>query len=668
MELKQSIRMRELMTQLNMYRDAYYNKSESLISDYEYDCLYDELVSLEKETGCVLANSPTQTVGYEVRSKLQKVKHNHPMLSLDKTKSVNDLIKFFGNKSGIMMHKLDGLTVSLRYLDGKLVSAETRGNGEVGEDVTHNAKFFHGVPLEIPYKEELIVDGEAIISEYTLERINKELPEEKKYKNCRNLASGSVRQLDSNIAAERGVEFIAWKCEKGFDDNSFLHRLSKLSDIGFNTVLFFIIYPDKNNEDSLKKYINYLRQHASNTGIPIDGIVCGYDDIEYGKSLGMTGHHPKNQIAYKFYEDEEVTILRDVEWSMGKTGDLTPVAVFDPVELNGTTVSRASMHNVSICRDLQIGIGDEVTVYKANEIIPQIRENLTKSNNLVLPDKCPVCGGLVEVEKSNDTEVLKCKNPTCGGKLLGRLSHAVSRNALNIDGLSETTIEKFISLGWLNSIKDIYHLKIYRVEMSELIGFGEKSADKILTSIEKSRKTSLDRFIYSLSIPLCGRTASRAISKFCKNDIGMFVDKVKMFGENAFTSIDGIGAEIGKSIKSFFDENMENIILLANEFEFESVNVEETNKNNLLEGKIFVITGKLHDFSSRDELKESIEFMGGKVAGSISSKTSYLINNDCMSQSSKNLKARELGIPVITEEEFSKMIMKQEVAKNEQYC
>lgn len=666
MELKQSIRMRELMTQLNMYRDAYYNKSESLISDYEYDCLYDELVSLEKETGCVLANSPTQTVGYEVRSKLQKVKHNHPMLSLDKTKSVNDLIKFFGNKSGIMMHKLDGLTVSLRYLDGKLVSAETRGNGEVGEDVTHNAKFFHGVPLEIPYKEELIVDGEAIISEYTLERINKELPEEKKYKNCRNLASGSVRQLDSNIAAERGVEFIAWKCEKGFDDNSFLHRLSKLSDIGFNTVLFFIIYPDKNNEDVLKKYINYLRQHANNTGIPIDGIVCGYDDIEYGKSLGMTGHHPKNQIAYKFYEDEEVTILRDIEWSMGKTGDLTPVAVFDPVELNGTTVSRASLHNVSICRDLQVGIGDELTVYKANEIIPQIRENLTKSNSMELPDKCPVCGGNVEVVTNKDTDVLRCANPMCRGKLLGRLTHAVTRNALNIDGLSESTIEKFISLGWLNSIRDIYYLKNHQSEISKLPGFGKKSADKIISSIEKSRNTSLDRFIYSLSIPLCGRTASRAISKFCNNDVDVFFDKIKTFGENAFISIDGIGAEIGRSINSFFDSQMENIIVLVKEFEFESANAgTDKSTNNLLAGKVFVITGKLHDFSSREELKESIEFMGGKVAGSISSKTSYLINNDSASQSSKNLKARELGIPVITEEEFSKMIMKDEDNKNE---
>lgn len=666
MELKQSIRMRELMTQLNMYRDAYYNKSESLISDYEYDCLYDELVSLEKETGCVLANSPTQTVGYEVRSKLQKVKHNHPMLSLDKTKSVNDLINFFGNKSGIMMHKLDGLTVSLRYLDGKLVSAETRGNGEVGEDVTHNAKFFHGVPLEIPYKEELIVDGEAIISEYTLERINKELPEEKKYKNCRNLASGSVRQLDSNIAAERGVEFIAWKCEKGFDDNSFLHRLSKLSDIGFNTVLFFIIYPDKNNEDVLKKYINYLRQHANNTGIPIDGIVCGYDDIEYGKSLGMTGHHPKNQIAYKFYEDEEVTILRDIEWSMGKTGDLTPVAVFDPVELNGTTVSRASLHNVSICRDLQVGIGDELTVYKANEIIPQIRENLTKSNSMELPDKCPVCGGNVEVVTNKDTDVLRCANPMCRGKLLGRLTHAVTRNALNIDGLSESTIEKFISLGWLNSIRDIYYLKNHQSEISKLPGFGKKSADKIISSIEKSRNTSLDRFIYSLSIPLCGRTASRAISKFCNNDVDVFFDKIKTFGENAFISIDGIGAEIGKSINSFFDSQMENIIVLVKEFEFESANAgTDKSTNNLLAGKVFVITGKLHDFSSREELKESIEFMGGKVAGSISSKTSYLINNDSTSQSSKNLKARELGIPVITEEEFSKMIMKDEDNKNE---
>lgn len=666
MELKQSIRMRELMTQLNGYRDAYYNKSESLISDYEYDCLYDELVSLEKETGCVLANSPTQTVGYEVRSKLQKVKHNHPMLSLDKTKSVNDLIKFFGNKSGIMMHKLDGLTVSLRYLDGKLVSAETRGNGEVGEDVTHNAKFFHGVPLEIPYKEELIVDGEAIISEYTLERINKELPEEKKYKNCRNLASGSVRQLDSNIAAERGVEFIAWKCEKGFDDNSFLHRLSKLSDIGFNTVLFFIIYPDKNNEDVLKKYINYLRQHANNTGIPIDGIVCGYDDIEYGKSLGMTGHHPKNQIAYKFYEDEEVTILRDIEWSMGKTGDLTPVAVFDPVELNGTTVSRASLHNVSICRDLQVGIGDELTVYKANEIIPQIRENLTKSNSMELPDKCPVCGGNVEVVTNKDTDVLRCANPMCRGKLLGRLTHAVTRNALNIDGLSESTIEKFISMGWLNSIRDIYYLKNHQTEISKLPGFGKKSVDKIISSIEKSRNTSLDRFIYALSIPLCGRTASRAISKFCNNDINVFIEKIKTFGENAFTSIDGIGVEIGKSINSFFDSQMENIIVLVKEFEFESGDTgTDKSTNNLLAGKVFVITGKLHDFSSREELKESIEFMGGKVAGSISSKTSYLINNDSASQSSKNLKARELGIPVITEEEFSKMIMKDEDNKNE---
>lgn len=643
-------RIRELTMQLNAYRDSYYNKSESIISDYEYDNLFDELARLEKESDFYFSNSPTKNVGYEVKSKLEKVKHNHPMLSLDKTKSVSDLIKFKNNKPCVLMLKMDGLTISLRYLDGELISAESRGNGDIGEDVLHTVKTFSNVPLSIDYKDELIVDGEAIIDYDTFDEINRTLPEENKYKNPRNLSSGSVRQLDSKVAASRNIKFIAWKCVKGFYGNDFADKLICLQDIGFDVVPFEEIgsYYDM---DEIEHKISSLKEDAEALKYPIDGMVLGYSDIEYGESLGMTGHHLRSQIAYKFYDEEVETELLSIDWTIGKTGILTPTAVFSPVEIDGTTVERASLHNISICRQLQLGIGDMVTVKKCNMIIPQVADNLTRRNTFQIPHKCPICGESTNVVKDNDTEVLVCTNDNCKGKLLGKLTHAVSRNALNIDGLSEATIEKFISLGWISSIKDIYHLSDYADKMKTLEGFGKKSADKLLKSIEDSRKTTLGRFIYALSIPLCGKTASKEISKYYKGDFTRFIEDTESID---WTKLDVFGDSINYELNHYFLNNKNEVRKLAEEFVFE--NNQNINSSSSLSGKTFVITGLLHHFTNRDEAKERIETMGGKVSGSVSANTFALVNNDISSTSSKNKRAKELGIKIITEEQLLEML------------
>lgn len=636
-------RIKELVSQLNTYRNVYYNNSESQISDYEYDNLFDELKSLEDETGVVMSNSPTQTVGYEVKSKLEKVKHSHPMLSLDKTKDVNDLIAFSSGRDCIVSLKLDGLTILNTYNNSKLVQAETRGNGEEGEIVTHNARVFDNLPSSIPYDRKFEIEGEAIITQSDFEKINVN----GEYKNSRNLASGSVRQLDSNITKDRHVKFVVWKIPFGVTAYS----------IGFDIAAkygFEVVPYEKYNssKDDIHVIIEKLKTVAKEKGYPIDGLVITYDNIEYGKSLGMTGHHPKHSLAFKFYDEEVTTTLRDIEWSMGKTGSLCPVAIFDSVEIDGTDVSRASVHNWSMVQDLELGIGDTITVYKANMIIPQIVDNLTRSGTVTFPDECPICGGLTKIVKDKDTKVVVCDNPNCKGKLLGKLTHAVSKNALNIDGMSEATIEFLIERGWLSSIKDIYKLDYYREPWKEYDGFGDKSVDKLLDNIEASRKTNLTRVLYAQSIPLIGKSASKDIANHCQNDIEAFCGLMNEGYD--FTVIDGFGTEMQKSLVNWWNSNSEEFMDLLGEFEFESTY--EVVADKKLEGLTFVITGSLTNFGNRTELQNLIESLGGKVSGSVSAKTSYLINNDTQSSSSKNQKAQKLNIPIISEEDFMKMI------------
>lgn len=655
-------RLKELTEQLNQYRDFYYNNSKSLVSDKQFDNLFDELQSLEKETGIIMSNSPTKTVGYEIKSKLEKIKHSHLMLSLDKTKSVDELRKFAGNKNCLLSLKMDGLTVLLTYENGELIQAETRGNGEEGEIITHNAKVFDNIPLHIDYLGYLEIEGEAIITYKNFEDINTKLSENEKYKNPRNLVSGSVRQLDSNIAAQRHIKFITWKVPKieGYikNDNSFLFRLQFVKKLGFDIVPFYTYTNMSSDSENLDEMIESLKRQAKWKEYPIDGLVMVYDDIAYGKSLGMTGHHPKHSLAYKFYDDIYPTKLLDVEFTMGKTGVLTPTAVFEPVEIDGSTVERASLHNISIMKKLRITHkGQTVNVYKANQIIPQIDsvdpDNMEiTDNNMIIPvEICPICRSKTEIIKDNNSEVLVCTNPNCKGKLLGQLSHFVSKNAINIDGLSKQTLQKFIDLGWVKSFQDIMNLKDYAVEMSRLGGFGKRSVDKLLEIIEDSRKTTLDRFIYSLSIPLIGRSASKDIAKFFDGDY----EKFRKYGiATHYSQIDGFGNDMNNSLHQWLNTNRIIIDSLAQEFSFE----EEKNDNGGvdLSGKTFVITGSLNHYKNRDELVSIIESRGGKVLGSVSTKTNFLINNDTESNSSKNRKAKELEIPIISEEDFIKMI------------
>lgn len=641
-------RIKQLTKLLNEYRDAYYNRGESIISDYDYDNLFDELQKLEEETGIILSNSPTQTVGYEIKSQLEKVKHSHPMLSLGKTKSVNDLIKFSNGKDCIISLKMDGLTVLNTYENGELIQSETRGDGEEGELITHNAKVFDNLPLQINNTHRFEIEGEAIITKNDFELINSKLSEENKYKNPRNLASGSVRQLDNKIAKERHVKFVAWKIPFGF--THFTEGFNFAQSIGFEVVPY-VTYNSKT--DDIDKKVEELKSIAKEKSYPIDGLVITYDNVEYGKSLGFTGHHPKHSLAFKFYDEEVVTILKDIEWGMGRTGQLTPVALFNDVFLDGTTVNRASLHNVTILKELHLGIGDEVTVYKANEIIPQLRDNLTRSNTITIPSNCPVCGSLTKIEKENNSEVLTCTNPNCKGKLLGKLCHAVSKKALNIDGLSEATLQKFINRGWLQCVEDIYHLPLYKDKISRMEGFGTKSTKKLMENIEKSKDIILDKFISSLSIPLIGTTASKDIAKFCDYDIEKF--KLIM-GKSPykFTKIEGFGDKMARSLFDWWSDNVKEFLELERHFRFKKI---ENNINvDKLKGQNFVITGKLHHFANRDALKEKIESLGGKVVGSISSNTSFLINNDVNSTSSKNTKAKKLNIPIISEDDFIKMI------------
>lgn len=648
-------RIKELVRLLNHYRNEYYNNSISQISDFEYDTLYDELSALEKDTGFIMAISPTQSVGYEVKSELAKVKHNHPMLSLDKTKDINDVINFLGDRDGICMAKMDGLTCSLRYVRGELVSAETRGDGEIGEDILHCAKTIKNIPLHIECLDEIVVDGEVIITYDDFEKINSMLPEDEKYKNPRNLASGSIRQLDSGIAAQRNMKFIAWKLVKGWfipfnsshNKNSFCDRLMLLDKLGFDVVT--CMQADKNN---IAKAIDWVKKDCEESGLPIDGCVIGYDDVAYGESLGATGHHLRSQFAYKFYDELYETKLLNIEWTMGKTGTLTPTAVFKTVNIDGTDVSKASLHNISIIKKLGLTNNCTVKVYKANQIIPQVDSCLQDGDfDIEIPKYCPVCGGETKIVKENETEVLVCTNLDCRGKLLGKLNNFVSRRCMHIDGISEATLEKLISLGYINDFKSIYHLSDYYDQLVKLDGFGLKSVQKLLVSIEKSRDVKLENFIAALGIPNVGTSAAKTISEYFYGDFDYWY-KIGVSQPFRYTLLDDFGEIMQDNIHNFVCNNMSMIEELAKEMRFIDEKSQEV-VDNQFNGKTLCVTGKLNHFT-RDSINAKISELGAKAASSVSKKTDYLITNE-QSGSSKYKKAVELNIPIITEDEFLKM-------------
>lgn len=647
-------RIKQLIKELNNASYAYYNQVP-IMPDYEWDKMYDELINLEEETGIILSNSPTHNVGYSVANELKEVEHNHPMLSLDKTKSIGELIEFIGNKDCFLSVKADGLTTSLHYINGKLIGAETRGDGVRGTECLQNVLTMKNVPKEIPYKDELIIDGETIIGWDTFREINDKLPEDKKYKHPRNLVSGSLQLLDSKEAANRNMRFIAWRVIKGLKHKIPSEDLFKAKDIGFE-IIPILKSPRINQKKELEILLNQIRESADSHNIPYDGAVMAVDDYKIAESMGRTDKFFRHSMAYKYEDELFETVLTDIEWNTSKTGLINPVAIFNPVDLNGAITTRATLHNITYIKDMMLGIGDRIRVYRSNMVIPKVHDSIDKSGNFNIPSKCPICGQLTRIIKENDSEVLMCENPDCKGKLLGKLVHAASRNALDIENLSESTIEKFINLGWLNSIKDIYYLSDHEDEMKILNGFGKKSVEKLLDSIEKSRNTNLQRFLYSLSIPLLGNSISKDIAEFCGNNFNSFVGALTEGGKDAFTSINGIGEALGKSIINYWNKHNEEIIDLAQEFIFSKDEKIEKIENDKINGKVFVVTGSVHHYANRNELKADIEKNGGKVTGSVTSKTSYLINNDIDSNSSKNKKAKELNIPIITEEQFLSML------------
>lgn len=647
--MNRSDRIKELVDTLNKAAKVYYSGTDEIMSNLEYDRLYDELKTLEDETGIVLAGSPTHKVGYETLSELPKEEHERPMLSLDKTKSVEELAAFAGTHKSLLSWKLDGLTVVVTYRDGELYKAVTRGNGYVGEVITPNAKVFVNLPAKIPYKGELAIRGEAIITYSDFERINRSIEEdENKYKNPRNLCSGSVRQLNNRITAERNVRLIAFALIRadGVDfGNSRQKQFEWLKGQGFEVVEYKIV-----DESSVADAVEYFSKAITDNDFPSDGLVLLYDDIAYGESLGTTAKFPRNAIAFKWADEMAITRLKCVEWSASRTGLINPVAVFEPVELEGTTVSRASVHNVSIVRELKLGYNDEIKVYKANMIIPQIAENITESATIEIPKVCPVCGGPTGIKKANDTESLYCLNPDCQAKHIKRFEHFVSRNALNIDGISSQTLEKFIDRGFIKNYTDLYHLNNYEDEIVGMDGFGRKSYDNIIESVEKSRTVTLDHVIYALGIGGIGLANARLVSRHCNEDPETVAD----ITIEELMSIDGIGDVLAQSFREYFDDV--NNRRLYNELLAElKLQKEVRDTSSPVAGKTFVITGSVNHFTNRDELKAFIETLGGKTTGSVSAKTDYLINNDVTSNSSKNKKARELGIPVISEEEFIKL-------------
>lgn len=642
-------RQKELTEKLNAASRAYYQEAREIMSNYEYDALYDELVALEQETGTTMAGSPTAHVGYEVLSELPKERHESPMLSLDKTKDRDALAAWIGEHRTLLSWKLDGLTIVLTYRNGGLFKAVTRGNGEVGEVITNNAKVFKNVPLRIPFQGELVLRGEAVIGYKEFERINEEIPEaDAKYKNPRNLCSGSVRQLNNEITAKRNVHFFAFALVRaeGVDfENSREKQFLWLRDQGFDVVEYKVV-----TGVTLPENMDWFAEHIETNEYPSDGLVALYDDIAYGESLGRTAKFPRNSMAFKWADEIRETTLKEIEWSPSRTGLINPVAIFDPVELEGTTVSRASVHNISIMRGLELGVGDTIEVYKANMIIPQIAENKTRSGVRDIPAVCPVCGGATEIRKVGDVESLYCTNPECQAKKIKSFTLFVSRDALNIEGLSEASLEKFIGRGFIHEFADIFKLSAHKAEIVEMEGFGEKSYENLIASIERARTTTLAKVIYSLGIPNVGLSGAKLI---CRR-FGDEVDEVLGADEEALAAIDGIGAVIAGNFVKYFQDagKRERFGRLLSEL---TLVKEETSGDQDLKGRVFVVTGSLNYFANRNELKEQIEKRGGKVTGSVTGKTDYLINNDTASSSSKNKKAKELGIPIISEEDFLKL-------------
>ncbi len=639
-------RMKELVEKLDQAAKAYYQEDREIMSNQEYDSLYDQLEQLEKETGTVLTNSPTVRVGYEAVNELPKEEHPSPMLSLDKTKDREVLRGFIGNHKCLLSWKLDGLTIVLTYENGELVKAVTRGNGIVGEVITNNARVFKNIPLRIPYKGQLVLRGEAIITYSEFERINETIGDaDAKYKNPRNLCSGSVRQLNNEITAKRNVRFYAFALVSARDvdfSNSREQQFIWLKKQGFEVVEYKVV-----TSESLDEAMDYFSKTIVNNDFPSDGLVVTYDDIAYGESLGSTAKFPRNSFAFKWADEMRETKLVDMEWSPSRTGLINPVAIFEPVELEGTTVSRASVHNISIVKELQLGIGDTIKVYKANMIIPQIAENLTRSGNLVIPDKCPVCGREARIRKENDVETLYCMNPDCVAKKIKSFSLFTSRDAMNIDGLSEATLEKFIAMGFIHNFGDIFEIGKYKDQIVEMEGFGQKSFDNLMVSLEKAKKTTLAKVIYSLGITGIGLANAKVICKYFDDDI----EKIRYADEEEISSIEGIGPVIARSLADYF-KSAENNQKLDHLLSHLHLVHEETSAEQVFAGKTFVITGSVEHFSNRSEAKEFIEARGGKVTGSVTKKTDYLINNDKTSASSKNKKAQELGIPILSEEDF----------------
>lgn len=642
-------RMQELVELLNRAGKAYYQESREIMSNFEYDALYDELKGLEEELGIVLASSPTIHVGYEVLSELPKERHESPMLSLDKTKEVSRLKEFVGNQKAVISWKMDGLTIVLTYRGGTLYKAVTRGNGEIGEVITNNARVFKNIPLHISYKGELILRGEAVIGYRDFERINETIEDvDAKYKNPRNLCSGSVRQLNNEITAKRNVKFYAFTLVKaeGVDfHNSRAYQLDWLADQGFEVVEHYPV-----TADELEERVAYFAEKIKENDFPSDGLVLVYDDIAYGQSLGRTAKFPRDSFAFKWADEIKETHLLEIEWSPSRTGLINPVAIFEPVELEGTTVSRASVHNLSIMEELELGIGDTIEVYKANMIIPQIARNLTRSGRIEIPRTCPACGGETRVRQMNDAKSLYCTNPECQAKRIKAFALLTSRDALNVEGLSEATLEKFIARGFIHKYTDIFHLDRYQEEIQSMEGFGEKSYANLIQSIEKARETTLPKVIYSLGIAGVGLANAKLICRESDYD----VTKLMNATEEELSEIAGVGPVIAKAFTEYFssEEKKQAFLELMQELKIQE---EPRNEEQQFAGMNFVITGSVNHFANRNEVKELIEQRGGKVTGSVTGKTNYLINNDVNSTSSKNKKARELKVPIISEEEFMKL-------------
>jgi DNA ligase (NAD+) len=644
--------MQQLIAQLNEAGKAYYQENREIMSNYEYDKLYDELVALEKETNTVFANSPTIHVGYELLTELVKEPHESPMLSLDKTKEVGELESWLGNQEGILSWKLDGLTIVLTYEEGQLVKAVTRGNGQIGEVITNNAKTFVNLPGKIDFKGKLVIRGEAIIKYSDFEKMNARIQDvDAKYKNPRNLCSGSVRQLNNKVTAERNVHFYAFalvSAEGIALDNSVEQRFRWLDELGFQTVEYKRV-----TAETIRDTVQEFSERVSVIDEPSDGLVLIYDDIAYGESLGMTAKFPRNSIAFKWADETAVTKLLHIEWSPSRTGLINPVAVFEPVELEGSTVSRASLHNVSIVESLELGEGDEISVYKANMIIPQVAENFTRSNTLKPAAFCPACGADTVVKEENGVKALYCSNEFCSAKKLKLFGHFVSRDAMNIDGMSEATLGKMIEQGFLDELYDLYDLYKYKETIVEMEGFGEKSYENMIASIQNSKEVMMPNFIYALGIFNVGLSNARLICRYFHSDWS----KIKSATVEELVEIDGIGQVIAESIVHYFGNEHNQKVLAKLEELLTLVPMEERSEEAaIFDGVNFVVTGSVHIFKNRKEVKEKVEGLGGKVTGSVTSKTNYLINNDVNSSSSKNKKAKELGIPIITEEQFLEMM------------